>query len=147
MEEKAEQAAAEKVAAEQAAAEKVAAEKAAEQPTQVAALAQVAQPVAEQPAPQQSADNKAAPVFKVQIVVTSAKQGSKSPHLKGETDVDYYVEGGLYKYTKGASTNYNEILRLRRQLAEKFPQCFVIAFKNGEKMDAREAIREFQKKK
>ena len=139
--------AAEQAAAEKAAAEKAAAEKAAEQPAQVTALAQVAQPVAEQPAPQQSADNKAAPVFKVQIVVTSAKQGSKSPHLKGETDVDYYVEGGLYKYTKGASTNYNEILRLRRQLAEKFPQCFVIAFKNGEKMDVREAIREFEKKK
>ena len=142
----AEKAAAEKAAAEKVAAEKAAAEKAAEQ-AQVAALAQVAQPVAEQPAPQQSADNKAAPVFKVQIVVTSAKQGSKSPHLKGETDVDYYVEGGLYKYTKGASTNYNEILRLRRQLAEKFPQCFIIAFKNGEKMDVREAIREFEKKK
>ena len=140
--EKAEREAAEKAAAEQAAAEKAAvAEKAAEE-----------QPEAKvQPAPEKPStvsENKAqAPVFKVQIVVTSTKQGSKSPHLKGETDVDYYVEGGLYKYTKGASTNYNEILRLRKQLVDKFPQCCIIAFKNGEKMDVREAIREFQKKK
>ena len=169
----AEKAAAEKAAEEQAAAEKAAAEQASAiqlqpQGGQIGKVQQsveinssagsaIVQPVPQQPeakvqpAPEKPStvtENKVqAPVFKVQIVVTSTKQGSKSPHLKGETDVDYYVEGGLYKYTKGASTNYNEILRLRKQLVDKFPQCFIIAFKNGEKMDVREAIREFQKKK
>ena len=102
--------------------------------------------VVEQPAVKEEqpvADDR--PVFKVQIVVTSSKQGSTSPHLKGENDVDYYVEGGLYKYTKGATTDYNEILRLRKQLLAKFPQCFIIAFKNGQKMDVRQAIQEFKK--
>ena len=102
--------------------------------------------VVEQPAVKEEqpvADDR--PVFKVQIVVTSSKQGSTSPHLKGEKDVDYYVEGGLYKYTKGATTDYNEILRLRKQLLAKFPQCFIIAFKNGQKMDVRQAIQEFKK--
>ena len=105
------------------------------------------QPVAEQPVAllQPVADER--PVFKVQLVVTSGKQGSTSPHLKGEKDVDYYVEGGLYKYTKGASTDYNEILQLRKQLLAKFPQCFIIAFKNGQKMDVRKAIEEFNKGK
>ena len=105
------------------------------------------QPVVEQPAKEQPAAKEqqpAGPVFKVQIVVTSTKQGSKSSHLKGETDVDYYVEGGLYKYTKGATTDYNESLRLRKQLLGKFPQCFIIAFKNGEKMDVRQAIQEWK---
>ena len=104
-------------------------------------------PVVEQPAKEQPAAKEqqpAGPVFKVQIVVTSTKQGSKSSHLKGETDVDYYVEGGLYKYTKGATTDYNESLRLRKQLQAKFPQCFIIAFKNGEKMDVRQAIQEWK---
>ena len=104
-------------------------------------------PVVEQPAKEQPAAKEqqpAGPVFKVQIVVTSTKQGSKSSHLKGETDVDYYVEGGLYKYTKGATTDYNESLRLRKQLLAKFPQCFIIAFKNGEKMDVRQAIQEWK---
>lgn len=169
----AEKAAAEQLAAEKAAAEKAAAvaqtqttapvvqetPAAVEKPVQtlVAPVEQPATKVAapvEQPvqtgvsqtaAPKQpvAAD---APVFKVQLVVTSSKQGSSSPHLKGETDVDYYVEGGLYKYTKGATTDYNEILRLRKQLATKFPQCFIIAFKNGQKMDIRQAIQEFKKK-
>ena len=104
-------------------------------------------PIVEQPAKEQPAAKEqqpAGPVFKVQIVVTSTKQGSKSSHLKGETDVDYYVEGGLYKYTKGATTDYNESLRLRKQLLAKFPQCFIIAFKNGEKMDVRQAIQEWK---
>ena len=51
------------------------------------------------------------------------------------------------KYTCGSSTDYNEIYRLRKSLLDKFPQAFIIAFKNGEKMDVRQAIREFKSNK
>ena len=85
-----------------------------------------------------------APVFKVQIMACDSKLSKGDRRLLGEKDCDYYKEGGLYKYTKGASTDYNEIYRLRKSLLSKFPQAFIIAFKNGEKYDVTEAIKEFK---
>ena len=61
--------------------------------------------------------------------------------------VDSYMENGMYKYTVGASEDYNEISRLRKQLLDKFPQAFIIAFKQGGKMDVQAAIREFKNRK
>ena len=80
-------------------------------------------------------------------MASSTKLKAKDAQLKGVTDVDSYQEGGLYKYTVGASENYNEVNRLRKMLADKFPQAFIIAFKDGRKMDVREAISEFKNKK
>lgn len=84
------------------------------------------------------------PVFKVQILVSSRKLKNGDPHLKGLTDYDYYQEAGYCKYTVGESANYNEIYRLRKQILDKFPEAFIIAFKNGAKMNVNEAIREFK---
>lgn len=84
------------------------------------------------------------PVFKVQILVSSRKLKNGDPHLKELTDYDYYQEAGYCKYTVGESANYNEIYRLRKQILDKFPEAFIIAFKNGAKMNVNEAIREFK---
>lgn len=84
------------------------------------------------------------PVFKVQILVSSRKLKNGDPHLKGLTDYDFYQEAGYCKYTVGESANYNEIYRLRKQILDKFPEAFIIAFKNGVKMNVNEAIREFK---
>ena len=53
----------------------------------------------------------------------------------------------MWKYTVGASTDYNEIYRLRKEVIQKFPQAFIIAFKNGERVDVQAAIQEFKKNK
>ena len=58
--------------------------------------------------------------------------------------IDYYQEKGLYKYTCGESTDYNKVLRTKRQLGNKFKGAFIIAFKNGKKMDVNQAIKEFK---
>lgn len=84
------------------------------------------------------------PVFKVQILVSSRKLKNGDPHLKGLTDYDFYQEAGYCKYTVGESANYNEIYRLRKQILDKFPEAFIIAFKNEAKMNVNEAIREFK---
>lgn len=85
-----------------------------------------------------------APVFKLQIFVGSRNLRKGDAHFKGETDYDSFQEGNLVKYTLGASTNYNEIYRLRKEKLEKFPEAFIIAFKNGQKNDVNQAIREFK---
>ena len=84
------------------------------------------------------------PVFKLQIFVGSRTLRKGDAHFKGETDYDSFQEGNLVKYTLGASTNYNEIYRLRKEKLEKFPEAFIIAFKNGQKYDVNQAIREFK---
>lgn len=103
----------------------------------------------DQPAPpvptktQAQADD--APVFKVQILTSGRQLRPGSQQFKGVEEVDSYQEGGLVKYTCGASANYNEIYRLRKSLLDKFPEAFIIAFKNGEKMNVVEAIQEFKR--
>ena len=86
------------------------------------------------------------PVFKVQILASSRRLAEGSSHFKGLDDVDCYEEGGLYKYTYGASADYNEVYRLRKSILDKFPEAFIIAFKNGAKMNVNQAIREFKSK-
>jgi N-acetylmuramoyl-L-alanine amidase len=87
------------------------------------------------------------PVFKVQITANSVKLKKNAPQLKGLQDVDYYEDGGMYKYTVGASTDYNEISQLRKTLLDRFPQAFIVAFRNGKRCDLQEAIRESRKRK
>ncbi|MCD8296120.1 MAG: N-acetylmuramoyl-L-alanine amidase [Prevotella sp.] len=92
-------------------------------------------------------ETKNVPVFKVQILAVSKPLSVGSSLLKGLEDVDSYSENGLYKYTYGASADYNEIYRLRKSILDKFPEAFIIAFKNGEKMDVNQAISEFKSNK
>ena len=103
----------------------------------------------QEPAPKTRAVTRAevadAPVFKLQIFVGSRNLRKGDAHFKGETDYDSFQEGNLVKYTLGASTNYNEIYRLRKEKLDKFPEAFIIAFKNGQRYDVNQAIREFKK--
>ena len=112
----------------------------AEQPVQQ--FVQQPEPV-QQPAP---APVVILPVFKVQILASSSKVKPGDARLKGHK-ADYYREGGMYKYTVGASDNYYEIYRLRKSLASAFPEAFIIAFKDGSRMDVNEAIREFKSRR
>lgn len=88
-----------------------------------------------------------APIFKVQILVSSRVLRKGDAHFKGEENYDSYQESGMVKYTIGASANYNEIYQLRKSLLDKFPEAFIIAFKNGKKYDVNQAIREFKQNK
>ena len=88
-----------------------------------------------------------APVFKVQILTSSDKLSPRDARFKGQKNTSYYKDGKVYKYTVGESTDYNAILRLRREVAASFPQAFVIAFRDGVRMDINEAIREFKSRK
>lgn len=84
------------------------------------------------------------PVFKIQILASSKPLKKNDRQLKGLSPVNYYKENGIYKYTYGESTDYNKILRLKKTIITKFKDAFIIAFRNGEKMDVHKAIREFK---
>lgn len=88
-----------------------------------------------------------APVFKVQILTADRLLKTTDRRFKGHNDVAHYKEGNILKYTIGETTNYNEILQIRKSILQDFPDAFVIAFKNGEKMNVNEAIKEFKNRK
>ena len=92
-------------------------------------------------------ENSGRPIFKVQILASSKRLAAGNSNFKGLDGIDSYEENGLIKYTYGSSTDYNEIYRLRKSILDKFPQAFIIAFKNGGKMNVNQAIREFKSNK
>lgn len=93
----------------------------------------------------QTVTNDEAPVFKVQFLSSSKKLSNGDSAFKGLSPVEYYYDKGLYKYTYGASTNYNEILRTKRKVNEKFKDAFIVAFIKGERVDTQQAIALFKR--
>ena len=85
-------------------------------------------------------------IFKVQILASSSRQRISKSKLNGQKS-ECYEEGGFYKYTVGASEDYDEMVKIRESLVEHFPEAFIIAFKNGQRVDTRAAISEFRSNK
>lgn len=114
--------------------------------TQPVQTVQTAQPKETSQSSKSNTSSK--PVFKIQILTSDKVLPKNSRQFKGLSPVDRYKEKGIYKYTYGESTDYNKILRLKRSKVDaKFKDAFIIAFKDGEKMNINQAIREFKKNK
>ena len=75
------------------------------------------------------------------------KLKSNDARFKKHSEAEFYQENGMYKYTIGASEDYNAINRLRKELLADFPEAFVIAFKDGSRINVVEAIKEFKSNK
>lgn len=87
------------------------------------------------------------PIFKLQVFALNRQLPMGSEHFKGHDDITCFLEGDLYKYTIGSSADYNDIIRLKNNLKKDFPQAFIIAFKNGRRMNTSLAISEYVKNK
>lgn len=103
--------------------------------------------VNEVPITVESATIDEGPTFKIQILTSSRPLSKNDKQFKGLKGVEYYKEGGVYKYTYEESPDYNKVLRSKRDITSLFKDAFIIAFKNGEKMNINEAIAEFKRKK
>lgn len=86
-------------------------------------------------------------IFKVQIYTSSTKIPTTDKRFKGVSGMDFYKEGKIYKYTAGATANYDEALRTKRTLEKRFKGAFVIAFQNGKKTDVQKAIQTYRARK
>lgn len=93
----------------------------------------------------ESVEKSGVPVFKVQIFATDKVLKKNDKRLKG-VKAEYFKENGMYKYTYGESTDYNEIMKKRKEISKKFGQAFIIAFIDGKKTDTQKAIRMFKEK-
>ena len=89
------------------------------------------------------ATSSAAPVFKIQILTSDKVLKAKDSRLKG-LKTSYYKENGMYKYTYGSTTDYNEILKLHKSIKSKFKESFIVAFRGDKKISTRTAIDEYK---
>lgn len=86
------------------------------------------------------------PIFKVQILTSGSKLKSNDKRLKG-VKASYFHENGMYKYTYGETSDYEEIQRTRKNISAKFKEAFVVAFIDGKKVNTKEAIDIYKKNK
>ena len=87
------------------------------------------------------------PLFKIQIFAINRELSFDSELFKGYKNISFEVDGSLHKYMIGANEDYYEILRLKEELKQEFPEAFIVAFKNGQRMNTGEAVKEFVKNK
>ena len=81
-------------------------------------------------------------LFKVQLSASAKKLELKSNNFKGLNNVEMVSENRLYKYTYGATRDYDEAKKLLEQAKLKgYNSAYLIAFKNGDKISVQEALR------
>jgi len=79
-------------------------------------------------------------VFKVQFASSEVELNLKQEKFQNMVNPAYYKVKNIYKYTSGSYTDLKDAVAHQNQLREKgFKDCFVIALKNGERVDLNEA--------
>lgn len=79
-------------------------------------------------------------VFKVQFLVSDKLLETSDRLFKGLKNVEYYLHGGLYKYTYGSEKNFKVAENNAKELRKNgFSDCFVVAFLNDKRIDINEA--------
>ncbi|MDH3381500.1 MAG: N-acetylmuramoyl-L-alanine amidase [Flavobacteriaceae bacterium] len=74
-------------------------------------------------------------VYKVQIAASSKKLSTESYNFKGIDNVSILLEGRLYKYYAGISSDESEVKKYLQIAKEKgYQEAFIVAFKNGTKI-------------
>lgn len=81
------------------------------------------------------------PVFKIQICTSNRMLREDATQFKQLKPIGYYRDGNLYKYTYGHTASYKEIIALKKSIADKFPDCFIVAFLGDEKISVQEALK------
>lgn len=86
-------------------------------------------------------DNSKA-VFKVQLSASSKRMDLIPRNFNGLKNISVTYENRLYKYMYGETADYNEAKEQLKEAKEKgYNSAFLIAFKNGEKINIQEAFK------
>lgn len=80
--------------------------------------------------------------FSVQILTSSTVLKKNDYRIKGLKNVSYYQDGKLYKYTASPTSDYEEAKKELKKLRATFKDAFIIAMKDGSRIDLQQAIRE-----
>ena len=79
----------------------------------------------------QTQPSKGQVVYKIRILSSDKKLPANSRLLKGYKNVTCVKGSRFYKYYYGETTSFDEIKKLRRQVAKDFKDAYIEAFKDG----------------
>jgi N-acetylmuramoyl-L-alanine amidase len=80
--------------------------------------------------------------FRIQIVISKSKLSVSSSKFNGLSDIRFYQQNGLYKYTTGNFKTLNEAVANQKVVQGKgFKDCFVVCFLNDERITQDEAMK------
>ena len=77
--------------------------------------------------------------YKIQIAAVKEHLPNNDPAFKGLKNIKHYKENNYYKYTYGEETTFEAINKIHKEIKNKFPDSFVVAFKDGEKINVKTA--------
>ena len=81
-------------------------------------------------------------IFKVQIAASTRELEPRPYNFRGLMDITREKNGNMYKYLYGKTNNYDEVKKLKATAEKKgYTSCFIVAFKNGEKISLQEALK------
>lgn len=72
--------------------------------------------------------------YRVQFLISSRKIEDGSATFKGISPVDFYMDGTVYKYTYGSTTDKREIEQTLKQVRQKFKDAFIVEFIDGSRV-------------
>ncbi|MDR1860796.1 MAG: N-acetylmuramoyl-L-alanine amidase [Bacteroidales bacterium] len=77
--------------------------------------------------------------FSVQIKASDVKLSLTSPIFKGLNDIFVMRHEGMYKYLYGKELSYSAVEKRRRSIARMFPDAFIVATYQGQRIPLHEA--------
>ncbi len=83
--------------------------------------------------------NDAGVRYKVQFYASKENLSTNHQKFAGLQKVGKYFENNLWKYTSGDELTYESVQKILKSVKEKFPDAFVIAFKDGNKIPLADA--------
>ncbi len=95
--------------------------------------------VRQKPDTQDSGDREAKTVFKVQFLTGPRVLPAGAPQFKGLKNVSHYKDGNVVKFTVGEFATVAEAARIKNEIKACFPDAFVIAMKDGKRIDLNKA--------
>lgn len=91
-------------------------------------------------------EGKSGIVFRVQFAMSETEPDIKSDKYKNTEDVWYYKAGNVYKITSGSFTTPDEVIKHQEKIrAAGYKDAFVVAFKNNQRIDFKEAVKQISK--
>jgi N-acetylmuramoyl-L-alanine amidase len=73
-------------------------------------------------------------IYKIQILTSDRQLSPQNRQFKGYSEISYYVENGIYKYTYGEETEYKEIMKKFKSASKDFKDSFIIRMQDGKRI-------------
>jgi N-acetylmuramoyl-L-alanine amidase len=81
-------------------------------------------------------------IFKVQLASGPKKIETKSYNFKGLKGIERVKVGAYYKYYFGGTSNFSTVKEYQKRVVKKgYSSAFIVAFKNGEKISVKKALK------